>query len=113
MSLYNKEEILKFIETYKLPLEPISGILVYVLTNPEKEGDLFLPTAYKASAIRSGDVLKAVVVSDPLNCEEEPSIKKGVTVMFKAASGAALNINGHQFHKLELPDILAIVDEDE
>lgn len=109
----NKKEILDFIKQYQLPLYPISGVLVYVLdVNNRKAGDLFLPENFKQSAIRSGEVLKGVVVSNPINCEEEPDIKLGTTVMFKAASGTSLNINGHPFHSLEVNEILAILDDE-
>ena len=92
----NKKEILEFIKQYQLPLYPISGVLVYVLDiNNRKAGDLFLPENFKQSAIRSGEVLKGVVVSNPINCEEEPDIKLG-----------------HPFHSLEVNEILAILDDE-
>ena len=111
MSTLTKKEILDFIDKYKLPLTPTSGILAYTLRDPSKYGNLYLPTAYKKSAIRSGEVLKGVVVSEPINCEEEPLVKKGVEILYKASSGHSLNINGHLFHKLEINEILAVVDE--
>ena len=74
--------------------------------------NIFLPETYKQSAIRSGEVLKGVIVTDPINCSEEPDLKKGTTIMFKAASGTALNVNGHQFHTVNLNEILAILNED-
>ena len=109
----NKKEILEFIEDNQVPFEPISGVLVYVLNEDRKRvGNIFLPETYKQSAIRSGEVLKGVIVTDPINCSEEPDLKKGTTIMFKAASGTALNVNGHQFHTVNLNEILAILNED-
>ena len=112
-NLKTKKEILEFINKHDLPLYPMSGVLVYRLPEKEETNDgIYLPQTYKQSDIRSGEVLKGIIVSDPINCEDEPEIKKGVTVMFKAASGYSTNVNGHQFHTLEVTDILAILDDE-
>ena len=107
-----KKEILDFIAEYNLPLYPISGILAYTFIPELKSGDIYLPENYKKSSIRSGEVLTGIIVSDPLNCEAEPLLKKEQTILYKAASGVPLNINGHQFHKLECNEILAILQDD-
>ena len=110
----NKKEILEFIKDNQLPFEPTIGVLVYILNEDRKKLDgIFLPETYKQSAIRSGEVLKGVIVSDPINCSEEPDLRKGTTIMFKAASGTALNVNGHQFHVVNLNEILAILNDEQ
>lgn len=108
MSVFKtKKEILDFIKEFNLPLYPISGVLAYTFI-PEKQIDgIILPDTIKA-----GDVLKGVIVSEPINCDTETGLKFGVEILYKAKSGVPLNINGHQFHKLEEPEILAIISED-
>ena len=102
-----KEEILNFIKEFNLPLYPISGVLSYSFIPDKVIDGIYLP-----DGVKSGEVLKGVIVSDPINCDNEPGLKKGTEILYRAASGVALNINGHQFHKLEEPEILAILTEE-
>lgn len=106
------KKILEYYKKQDLPVEQHTGIIVAIDSDnlDETYSDIIIPKDIDKISSRNNDIVTGVILNTPKN-SEYPELMEGKRIMFKPTDGARVKINGHCFHIIDEPYILAILDD--